>query len=162
MKNTATYNAVWDGLLEVARAKQYYYEQEKRLHRPVRALRFALAFFGCGTVASLIDSLSWLAPVSGVAIASLVIIDFLWNGTTRLSQSKIINVLLADLELEYRTLWERVRSGNVEDSSILDEKEALLERLNHIAATADIEVDEKIIQQAQERAFAGEALRYAA
>jgi hypothetical protein len=159
--NTSTYNAVWDGLLEVARAREYYFMQERRFQKHVYAVRFSLAVFGCGAVASLLDSFSWLAAVSGAAIAFLVIIDLLWDGTTRLSQLKVVNQSLSNLEVDYRLFWDRVRSGDIEGHDALEKREALLKALVEIASSVDIEANEKIRQEAQEHAFEAEAVRYA-
>ena len=160
--NTATYNAVWDGLLQVSYARQYYYEQEKKLHVRVHALRGALGISACGAVACLFVAISWLGPACGFAMACLVIVDFHWGGTLRLSQVQSVNMLVQRLEADYRHLWERVRRGDLEDQYIHAEKDILMKRLIDITVIADVSPDEKIRHAAQENAFATEAARYAA
>ena len=121
----ATYNAVWDGLLEVARARRYFAAQERRLERLVNALRFVLALSGVGAVASLVDSLplalavplplGWLAPVSG--------------GAVRVARLKVANVELAGLETGYRSFWEKTWNGAFSDGEAQSMKDEMLDAL---------------------------------
>lgn len=159
--NASTYRDVWDGLLEVARAREYYYAQEKSLQARVNALRIGLALFGCGAVISLLAPFSWLGPVSGVAVASLVIFDSYWGGTKLLSQIQTVNMLLQRIETDYRSLWERVRSKGTDGLDLRSAKENLMKRLDDITTTVDIKPNEKFRHEAQKNAFATEAARYA-
>lgn len=159
--NASTYRSVWDGLLEVARAREYYYAQEKSLQARVSALRVALALCGCGTVVSLLAPLSWLGPVSGAGVASLVIFDFHWGGTKLLSQIQTVNVLLQRMDTDYRSLWDRVRSDDIKGLDIHSEKQILMKRLDDITAIVDIKPNEKVRYEAQKAAFETEAARYA-
>ncbi len=161
MVSSSTYHAVWDGLLEVSRARHYFAAQESRLEWRAFALRFALALSGLGAVASLVESFEWLAPVSGVAITALVIVDLLWDGTTKIAQLKVVNRDLAALETMYRSFWDETRNGSITDQEALPRKNELLAALNQVAANVDVVARKKIIQQAQEDAFKVEQQRYA-
>ncbi len=161
MVSSATYHAVWDGLLEVSRARHYFSAREKGLARGTFAIRFALALAGVGAMASLQESFGWLAPVSGGAITALVILDLLWDGTTRLAQLKIVNRDLDTLETSYRAFWDQTRNGTIADQEANAKKDELLTTLNQITSNVDIAINERAVQQAQERAFAVEEQRYA-
>ncbi len=167
----ATYNAVWDGLLEVARARRYFAAQERRLERLVNALRFVLALSGVGAVASLVDSLplalavplplGWLAPVSGAAVAALVIVDLSWGGAVRVARLKVANVELAGLETGYRSFWEKTRNGAFSDGEAQSMKDEMLDALNRIAAHVDVTPNDSIVLRTQDAAFTAEERRYA-
>ncbi|MCY4242423.1 MAG: hypothetical protein OXD36_11835 [Rhodobacter sp.] len=167
----ATYNAVWDGLLEVARARRYFAAQERRLERLVNALRFVLALSGVGAVASLVDSLplalavplplGWLAPVSGAAVAALVIVDLSWGGAVRVARLKVANVELAGLETGYRSFWEKTRNGAFSDGEAQSMKDEMLDALNRIAAHVDVTPNDSIVLRTQDAAFTAEEQRYA-
>ena len=161
MVSGVTYHSVWDGLLEVSRARHYFAARENGFVRQAFALRFLLALAGIGAVASFIESFGWLAPISGVTVAALVILDLLWDGTTRVTQLKIVNRDLAALEARYRSFWDETRNGTVTDQEAHAKRSELLATLNQIASNVDIAADGKIIQQSQERAFAVEEQRYA-
>ena len=156
-----TYGAVWDGLLEVSRARHYFAAHENGLACQTFVLRFALALAGVGAMASLVQSLVWLAPISGAAVAALVILELLWDGTTRVAQLKTANRELAALDTRYRAFWDEIRNGAIADQEANERKNELLATLNRIASNVDIAAKEKFVQQAQERAFKGEELRYA-
>ena len=128
----ATYNAVWDGLLEVARARRYFAAQERRLERLVNALRFVLALSGVGAVASLVDS-----------------------------RLKVANVELAGLETGYRSFWEKTRNGAFSDGEAQSMKDEMLDALNRIAAHVDVTPNDSIVLRTQDAAFTAEERRYA-
>ncbi len=168
----ATYNAVWDGLLEVARAGRYFAAQERGLERWVNALRFVLALAGAGALASLVDSLplalavplplGWLAPVSGAAVAALVIVDLYWGGAPRVAQLEVANVGLAGLETRYRSFWEKTRNGAFADGKAQSMRDKMLDALNRIAAHVDVTPNDRIVLRTQDAAFTAEEQRYAA
>lgn len=162
MVSSATYHAVWDGLLEVARAVHYFSAIERRYRRPAFGIRFVLALSGCGSVASLLVSSPVLASISGALVTALVILDLLWDCSKRTAQLKIVNNNLAGLEREYRSLWTKVRNGSIDDSEAIQRSDLLNARLIQIASDSDVSGDDKISQKAQERAFKVEEQRYAA
>lgn len=63
MVGTITYENVWQGLLDVSRARHCFALSEKRYVCWAYGLGFALAFAGVGALASLLEeSPAWLAP----------------------------------------------------------------------------------------------------
>ncbi len=161
MVSKATYNDVWDGLLEVSRARCFYDNREKTFSRYTFSLRLGLAMAGVGALASLLDSIEIVGPFAGIAITVLVLVDLLWDGTTRLAQLKIVNRDLIELETEYRDIWEKTRNGIISDKEARNKKKDVLERLNKITSNVDVTATQKTLQNVQEIAFKVEEVRYA-
>ena len=161
MVSEVTYQAVWDGLLEVSRARHFYFDQERR-HKNINfILRFLLAMSGIGAFASIWDIHELVGPTAGTLISALVIIDLLGNFTTRLAQLKIVNLDLASLEQDYRNFWDDTRNGTISNKEASENKKVLMMRLNMIASNVDITASDKILQRIQEDAFRAEEVRYA-
>jgi len=156
-----TYQSVWDGLLEVSRARYYYEDREHSLSWRAKSLRFALALAGVGAMASLLEYFEQIGPYAGIAMAALVIIDLLWNDTTRLAQLKLVNRDLATLETKYRDIWEKTRNSSISDEEAQTSKQVLLESLNRITADVDVMATWKTRKRIQEYAFTAEVKRYA-
>lgn len=161
MITEATYRAVWDGLLEVSRARYYYTEMERSFSRSVFCLRLALAIAGVGVFASLFELFEQIRLFAGIAITILVVIDLLWDGTSTLAKLKLLNQDLTDLENEYRHIWEETLNRNMSDKDVRAEKKSLLETMNKIASKVDITPKGKIVVKTQESAFNAEKVRYA-
>lgn len=157
-----TYKAVWDGLLEVARARHYYAEIERMLQVPVAVVRFLLALSGCGVFVSLFASWPWIGSAFGLAVTVMVVLDLSVNGTKRLAQVKAVNASLEVIEDEYRTLWESVRNGDIEGHDAILEKRRLLGTMTHVTGIADVWNFSRVNQTAAERAYEVEGQRYAA
>ena len=156
-----TYQSVWDGLLEVSRARFYYEDRENSLSWRVKPLRFALALAGVGAMASLVEHFEQIGPIAGFAMTALVILDLLWNDTTRLAQLKLVNRDLAALETEYRDIWEKARNGTISDKEAQNSKQELLQNLNRITSDVDVMATKKTRKKIQEYAFKAEEKRYA-
>ncbi|MDE2759361.1 MAG: hypothetical protein OXH90_03560 [Paracoccaceae bacterium] len=157
----ATHNAVWDGLLEVSRTRNYFTELEITFSRRVFYLRLALAIAGVGVFASLFDFFEQIRLITGIAITILVVIDLLWDGTSTLAKLKLVNQDLVYLENEYRQIWEETLNRTISDEDVRAEKKSLLDTLNKIASKVDITPRENIVVKSQESAFNAEKVRYA-
>jgi len=155
-----THNAVWDGLLEVSRTRYYFAELERSFLMQVFILRLALAIVGVGVFASLFDYFEQIRLITGIWITILVVIDLLWDGTSTLAKLKLVNQDLADLENEYRHIWEETLNRTISDADVRSEKKSLIEKMNKIASKVDITPRWKIILKTQESAFNAEKVRY--
>lgn len=158
--SSKTYEAIWDGLLDVARARYYYAEVERWLQYPVWSIRFLLAASGTGAFVSIIGSWTWLTAVFGAAVPILVIVDLLLDGTKRLAQVQAVNAGLTKLHEDYRALWEDVRNNAMEDHQALEEKKRLLATMTRTTEIADVWVIDRINRTASEHAYKVEAARY--
>lgn len=160
-----TYKAVWDGLLEVSRARYYYAGIERLLQVPVFIVRFLLALSGCGVFVSIFSEWPWIepafGPAFGLAVAVLVVLDLFLNGTKRLAQVKAVNASLEVIEGEYRALWESVRNGDIEGHDAVREKRRLLNTMTHVTGVADVWNFKRVNQTAVEQAYEVEGQRYA-
>ncbi len=159
------YHSVWDGLLEVARITRYFAIVEKKYRLHSNIIRWILAASGVGAFASAFDFLPFIPEVGtaifGGMIGLIVIYDLVVEPTQQHIKLKVVNRQLSDIEIEYRSLWDEVRSGALSDAEANNIKEQVMLRLSNAVDFCDLRIDDKANSIAQTEAFEVERARYA-
>ncbi len=162
MVSDQTYESIWDGLLEVTRVVRYFAILESKCRRRSNLVRLVLGVSGCGAFASAFNLLPEMSmAIFGASVSILVIYDFVFDPTRNLIQLNLVNSQLSEIEIKYRSLWERTRSGAESEEDALEKKEKIMLQMNNIASRCDHKLDSKVIEAAQEEAFKVEETRYA-
>ena len=172
MVSSSTYHAVWDGLLDVARAVHYYAELERRYRQYTHISRALLALSGTGAGVGLIVSLTpifgnWMAAeiisaVAGFFVTLLVIVDLIFNGSSRVAKLRDVNQKLAALEADYRVFWEKVREGAIDNLDAIEIKIRMSQQRVEYEAFAAMPPNAGLNRITQRQAFQVEEQRYAA
>lgn len=165
MISDSTYEAIWDGLLEVCRYRRYAILCERKYRRLANTFRFALAISGIGTLASLVEIFEFLPAESisifGTLISVFIVADLIFNPSKVAAQLTIINSKLSNFEGEYREIWEKTRANLIDDSEALERKSQLMQEIDDVCSLVDISVNDKYSEIAQTEAFQTEEARYA-
>ncbi len=165
MISDSVYHSVWDGLLEVARINRYFSILERKYRLHSNLIRGTLAASGAGAFASAFNILPFYSEITtaifGGVIALLVIYDLVAEPTQQHIKLKVVNRRLSDLEIEYRSFWDKVRTGALSDAEAIETKEQMMLRFSNAVDFCDLKIDDKASLIAQTEAFEVEQTRYA-
>lgn len=160
MVTETTKLAIWDGALEAARLSRYFaalasrHLKRRRMRRTTSAVAGVLAAFSVATASP------ELASAAGVLVLVALLAEVFWDEQAGVLCSISDDVSI--IEVKYRRLFEQANSDQIEEPVARYGHEVLTDLLQQTAQRADVAVDEKLAQQAQEAAFQVEADRHAA
>ena len=163
MISDQTRGAIWQGLLDMARWSRYYDATARRyqLHRNI--LRIMLAFLGIATGVTLVDVIPTSFVVApGLAILAVTIWDLVVDPGKTAAMLGSVSKDFADLETEYRNLWESVYADRIAEDEAVNRSEDIMRRAIAAANRLDIHTDNKTNERCAEAAYEAEANRYAA
>ena len=161
MTSDQTRGAIWQGLLDMARWSRYYDATARRyqLHRNV--LRSLLAFLGIATGVTLIDVIPTnFVVVPGLAILAVTIWDLVIDPGRTAAMLGAVSKNMSELEVEYRSLWDSVYAGRIEEDEAIARSEAIMLRAGAAASGLDIHTNNKVNERCAAATYQAEANRY--
>lgn len=161
-----TVSVIWQHLLDVARLNRYYAKLARRAAQRNVAIRFGLAFSGVGALAGFMELLPGSLPdalpaVFAVLIPAVILVDFLAGFARKAAVLEVISTDMNAIEVEYRSLWERLYSGSVPEGQVMSESDLLIRRMISATSRDVFGEDEGVNQRSQQEAYQAEELRYA-
>ena len=163
MVSSRTRDYVWQGLLDMARYRRYYGFLERRYRYRFYAVRFLLGVAGVGAAAPLIDVVpDSLTAFAGVAVVVLVIWDLVCDYGERLAFLSVAVERLDELEMQYRSLWEKLDEERLDDEQARVRMDDLGKAALDAVRGVRISLDDKLNDESQANAFRAEENRYAA
>ena len=160
MVTETTKLAIWDGALEAARLSRYFTALAGRHLKRRRMRRMTSAVAGILAAFSVAASSPELVSAAGFLLLVTLLAEAFWDEKAGVLCSISDDVLI--IEAKYRRLFEQANSDQIEEPVARYGHEVLTDLLQQTAQRADVAVDEKLAQQAQEAAFQVEADRHAA
>ncbi len=155
-------NIVWDGLLDVSRYVRYV-DKLCSLYQTQRNTAYLLlGISGSSSALAFLEILpGYLTTISNACIAVSLIWFLTLNPGEKASKLSTIKHNIDSLERDYRTLWERLYRGAIEEEEeALQEHERLSANIGQVMARLDIKTHERLNEKSTEEAFLIEAKRY--
>ena len=116
MISSATRNAIWQDLLDLARFVRYYEAVHRNYRRYHSTFRFLQGVSAFGILAILLSSLPGIfVSIGGFFIAIITLLDLIIDPGEKGVIAATISRDLKRLEVEQRELWESIDSGLVEE-----------------------------------------------
>ena len=144
---SGTRHAVWNDMLDASRMSRYAEKTESRYRMRHLSVRFGLLLSATASVTALKDMLpdGW-RMLPELAIATLIIFDFLMDYATKIAALNSARRECQSLENDWRDLWQDVDSEHSTDADIRKRNKELLARLDRAVAPMDllVKVNEKI------------------
>ena len=144
---SGTRHAVWNDMLDAARQSRYAEKMESRYRMRHLSVRFGLLLSATASVTALKDLLpeGW-RMLPELAIATLIIFDFLMDYATKIAALNSAQRECQALENDWRELWQDVDSPHSAETDIRKRNKELLARLDRAVAPMDVhvKVNEKI------------------
>ncbi|MCY4007862.1 MAG: hypothetical protein OXE84_13735 [Rhodobacteraceae bacterium] len=103
-----------------------------------------------------------ISAVAGFFVTLLVIVDLIFNGSSRVAKLRDVNQKLAGLEADYRSFWEKVREGAIDNLDAIEIKNQMSQQLVEYEAFAAMPPNARLNRITQRQAFQVEEQRYAA
>ena len=158
----ATYQDVWNGLIDAARYAAYYSELADQHRNRLKLRRFAQA--AAGGLAGVSGAVNYAAEggilmlAAGAFFVVALVFEHLYA-----EQTVLLDTVASDCgftEDEYREIFERLRSGDLESSDARNRHYVLRRQLSTIANRVNISTDEDINQKITEDTYVTEKARY--
>ncbi len=152
---------VWDGLLDVSRYVRYV-DKLCSLYQTQRNTAYLLlGISGSSSALAFLEILpGYLTTISNACIAVSLIWFLTLNPGEKASKLSTIKHDIDLLERDYRTMWERLYRGAIEEEEALQEHERLSQNIGQIMTRLDIKTHERLNEKSTEEAFLIEAKRY--
>ena len=155
MTTDQTRNAIWQGLLDIARLVRYYEALSDRYRRNHFTIRLLLLIAATGGVAALLELLpEGVQLLAGALVAVLVALDFVTDYAKKAAILHAISIECSALEIEWQGLWGDL--DNLGDTEAREHHARLSRRLANItgaAGHADIREDQKLNEQCEAAAY---------
>lgn len=157
--------AVWDGLLDSARASRYVEEVLNKHLQYRRRKRLMSGFTGIfvsvlATGSLFLDSVDrYMIIVSALMLIASVLIDTFWK-----EKSEILSAVKGDfaiLHTKYRNLFDQIFANKISEEEAWTAHVILQDLYNQANKSSDVTVDEELRTKTQRDAFKIEAQRYA-
>ena len=118
------------GFLDVSRLVRYYDALFKRFQLYRYIIRFVLIFPLFSAVILIIDTApQWINLSIGILVASAVLIDFIFDFSTKAAITHTISLECSRLQNEWSKLWWLANSNHAEDSDVLQQNSILADKL---------------------------------
>ena len=161
MISDQTRNAIWQGLLDMARWSRYYDATARRHQMYRNVLKFLLAFLGIATGVTLIDEIpTGYAAYPGIAILAVTILDLVLDPSRKAATLGSVSKDLSELEAEYRSLWESVHANRIAEDEAVSRSEAIMRRAATAGNRLEIHTNDKTNAQCAAATYKVEANRY--
>ena len=141
MVTEATRRVVWNDLLDVARVTRYAEAMGSRYRLLHHSIRFGLLLAASGSMATFLDVLpnQWRV-VFDLAIAVLIVADFMLDGATKIAVLTSTKRECDVLGTEWRELWLDVDLPESTDADIRRRNVDLGQRFGRATSTMDAQV----------------------
>ena len=157
MVNDHTRNMIWNDYIDVARVNRFYQKLANRYSKCQKTLRFILLIPFVHGIMILLDFLpKFIGLTMGLIIASAVIIDLVLELSKKANKLGFIVSECADLEDEYKVLWDKINNTNLDlsDNFVYEKIIDFSKRRNNINNyVSDIRGSEKMNKKCAEDAY---------
>ncbi len=161
---SSTRHAVWNEMLDAARLSRYAERMESRYRAAQLLMRSGLLLSATASVATLLEALPDAWHVFwNVAIAILIIWDFVMDYATKIAVLNAARRECQLLENDWHDLWQNVDAEGSTDGDIRRQNSDLARRLHRAVAPMDVhvKVSEKINKATTADAYKVTEARYA-
>ena len=168
MASPRTRSEVWQGYIDAERLGRYYFRLAERYESKSKWIQFALAFAALGGLARLVglfpENWAWLGDLGTSAVIAFVIFNLMAGYSRKAAVLHAISLRCADLERQWRALWNTVDVEGVDEWEIMQrthELEATLLEITTASTHAGVKQDPKLNERAAEEAYRVIVDRYA-
>ena len=160
-----TRNEIWEEFLDASRLARYYGKLESRNEIWYVGNRLLLLAFSLGGIVALFDILPDAVRVTiGALISLLIALEYVFNFGQKAAVLRYICISCAEIEDQWRYLWNRIENNRVDETEIWREREELSRRCLQVTSKArelGVRDSNRINEKSAEEAYRVMEDRYA-
>ena len=132
-----TRNEIWEEFLDASRLVRYYGKLESRNQIWYVGNRLLLLLFSLGGIVVLFDILpDSIRIVIGAFISLLIALEYVFNIGQKTAVLRYVYISCAELEDQWRILWNRIENNRIDETEIWREREELSRRCLQVTSKA--------------------------